>query len=352
VLEERDVDALLALTSPHGGTLELVMANEALETHMVRTVRLLVAPRGADHHVYRAGESFFEVGNHAPPVNCSSAGGKCAELVAALDGQEYLSSADGENLATREVLELSFESPGGQPGLVIVARNSLMNTFLFYQGLAYMGRKAGEWTARLERGEEWIRRAIVGMDQLLGRINVSVLQPDGSWQSAGFFDEVGPLAREGQLIQLPGEVQQGDSIHIRLDMTQGYWRVDHLAVVPMLSQVVPQPVEIDTVLRDGKPDREARRRLLDPELHLMTMPGDAYTLQFKIPPGPADYLLESTGFYYEWIREQWLEEEDPIAAMRFLLDPEGTLRRLAPRYQEVEDEMEEIFWNSRVGVNL
>jgi hypothetical protein len=34
----------------------------------------------------------------------------------------------------------------------VVGRNSLLNTFLFYQALAYMGLEAGDWIRKLERG--------------------------------------------------------------------------------------------------------------------------------------------------------------------------------------------------------
>ena len=47
------------------------------------------------------------------------------------------------------------------------------------------------------------------------------------------------------------------------------------------------------------------------------------------------------------MRKEWLAEEDPVRAMMMFADPEGTLRRLAPQFKQVEPELEEMFWNSR-----
>ena len=37
--------------------------------------------------------------------------------------------------------------------------------------------------------------------------------------------------------------------------------------------------------------------------------------------------------------------------MDFLLDPEQGLRKLAPKYKEIEPKIEELFWNSRFRIN-
>ena len=81
----------------------------------------------------------------------------------------------------------------------------------------------------------------------------------------------------------------------------------------------------------------------------MTRPGDAYRLVFRLPRSerPFELFLESEGFYYEWMRAEWLAEEDlPMAALA-LADPAEALRRLAPAYKTQEGRLEEAFWASR-----
>ena len=81
----------------------------------------------------------------------------------------------------------------------------------------------------------------------------------------------------------------------------------------------------------------------------MTRPGDAYRLVFRLPRSerPLDLFLESEGFYYEWMREEWLAEEDEALAALAVLDPREALRRLAPLYKEQEGGLERSFWASR-----
>ena len=86
-----------------------------------------------------------------------------------------------------------------------------------------------------------------------------------------------------------------------------------------------------------------------PGRHLVTHPGDAYRLTFRLPPsdGPLELFLESEGFYYEWMRSEWLAEQDPRMAALVLADPAEALRRLAPAYKAEEPFLERAFWASR-----
>ena len=81
----------------------------------------------------------------------------------------------------------------------------------------------------------------------------------------------------------------------------------------------------------------------------MTVPGDTCRIVYELPGDAEGYelFLESRGYYWEWIREEWLREEDPAALVRLLLQPEAALRELAPRFKAVEPEMEDVFWGSR-----
>ena len=84
----------------------------------------------------------------------------------------------------------------------------------------------------------------------------------------------------------------------------------------------------------------------------MSYPRDIFTIHFALPGAPMSYELfpESRGFYYEWIRPQWMKEENAERLVEFLLYPARAMRRLAPAYKRVENRMEGTFWRSRIGV--
>lgn len=349
-LEATDVDALYT-ARPEGISFELLMTNDALETHAVRSVRVLAAPRPEGGRVFRAGESFYPARLVLPPVGCRSGQGDCLAAVGSVDAQEYLSPADPEYLAAPETVELDFPYLEGSAGIVIAGRNSLLNTYLFYQVLAYMGLRAGDWLIELDRGDAKAIELASGVGRLLGAVEVSVQDRDGRWVPIGSFHEVGPIAREVQVVPIPPDVAAqlpSERWRVRLTLARGNWKIDFAGLAALEPPVSPAAIPLADVTRGGHTEPEALRLLLDPDAYLVTYPGDAYTLHFELPEGDSELFLESRGYYYEWMRREWLAEEDQGLAALALADPEATLRRLAPEYKKIEGRMEEYFWKSRV----
>ena len=346
-LEARDLDALL-VDRPGGTDVAVVMRNEALETHAVRRVRLLAVARppggrvlaGTDDRLYPAPAL-------VAPLDCGAPEGDCRDALRAVDGTDRVSPADGADLAAREVIELRFPAAKGPAGIAIAARQTLLSTFLFYQTMAYTGRGAGTFLAALERGGPEAGRRALGMASVLGGIDVEVAEGGGPWRTIGTFDEAGPIA--GDLRVVPFEASGKGPLRLRLRLARGHWRLDAVALVALGEPVSPVRLEPASVERDGRRDEGARARLLDGARHLVTRPGDAYRLTFRLPPGdsPLELFLESEGFYYEWMRAEWLAEEDPAMAALAVANPAEALRRLAPAYKAEEPFLERAFWASR-----
>jgi hypothetical protein len=265
----------------------------------------------------------------------------------ALGGGNRVSPADGSDLAAREAIELRFPPVRGLAGVAIAARQTLLSTFLFYQTMAYVGPRAGEFLAALERGGPEAGRRALGMARVLGGIDVEVAEGDGPWRRAGSFDEAGPIA--GDLRVVPFEGSGESPVRVRVCLARGHWRLDAVALASLGRPVSPVRLEPAAVERDGRRDDEARARLLDGVRHLVTHPGDSYRLTFRLPPGEEtlDLFLESEGFYYEWMRSEWLAEQDAGMAALALANPAEALRRLAPAYKAEEPFLERAFWASR-----
>jgi hypothetical protein len=346
-LEARDVDALLA-ERPGGSEVAVVMRNEALETHAVRRVRLLAAPRSRGGRVLAGtDERLYPTPALVPPLACRAPEGDCRDALGAVDATGRASPADAADLAAREVIELRFPAARGPSAIAIAARQTLLSTFLFYQTMAYTGRGAGAFLAGLERGGPEAGRRALGMARILGGIDVEVAEGDSPWRSVGRFDEAGPIA--GDLRVVPFESSGTGPLRVRLRLARGHWRLDAVALAALDEPVSPVALEPVSVEHEGRRDERARARLVDGERHLVTHPGDAYRLTFRLPPadGPLELFLESEGFYYEWMRSEWLAEEDPGMAALALAFPAEALRRLAPAYKGEEPHLERAFWASR-----
>lgn len=313
-----------------------------LETHVVRYVDLLAVKRESGGRVFQTADgTFWETDTIVEPSAAAASEGDCLPLLRAVDGQERFSEADPEYLATRETLDLEFDNvPDGSTGLVIAARESLMSTFLFYQGLSYMGRSAGQWIAALERGDTNLKKAVTGIGQTLGGIEVLLQDDTGQWVSVGEVNETGPLATDVHLVKLPAI--KHERVNIRLRLTKGHWRLDAVQLVKLGKQLDPVRLSPIAVNHDGVSADEAHQLLTDPTAALTTLPGDVYTLVYQLPKDFENYelFLESRGYYLEWIREEWLVDENPALAAMMLFNPERALRVLAPEFKKVEVDME------------
>jgi hypothetical protein len=347
-LEATDVDAL-PRPRPGARRLGLTMRNEALETHYVRSVRLLAAPRPEGGDVLATPDGrFFAATGMVAPATCRGPRDDCLEQVVRLDRRERFSEADPGDLATRETLELRFPPASGPVGLVVSARQGLVTTFVYYQTLAYLGRQAGDWLADAERGGPERARAAMGMARALGGIDAEVAEGTGEWRPIGAFEESGPIAGDTQV--LPFEAH-GGPLRVRLRLAKGNWRIDRLSLARLGGQVTPRAIEPDRVERGGVPDPGALAALRDERHYLVALPGDARRIEFALPRDLAapELFLESRGYYYEWMREEWLGEEDPAMAALLFARPDEGLRLLAGAYKAHEPTAERSFWRSRFG---
>jgi hypothetical protein len=348
-LEERDVDHLYRVR-PAGRDFVLTMRNEALETHAVRSVRLLALPRPAGGRVFASPDGRFHPARQVlAPTECHAAEGDCLAAVGAVDHRERISLADGEDLAARETVDLVFPAVPGARGIVIGARQSLLSTFLLYQTMAYMGGQVGAWLAALERLPPTPPSQAFGLSRALGGIDVEVSDDGREWRTIGTFDEAGPLSGDVQVFPMSASLETAPT-RVRLRMAKGSWRLDYVALASLGPEVTPRVIEPRTVDRAAQRD-DAALDALRRERHLVTVPGDAYRLTFALPEDPAgqglELFLESRGYYYEWMRAEWLGEEDPAMVDMILTRPEDALRQLAPAYKQREGSMEESFWRSR-----
>lgn len=346
VLEQRDIDALPSVRLSNG-SVRLRMRNEALETHAIRQVRLLAAPRGTAGVSATPDNRFFQLESVVEPIACTAADGDCLDAIRRRDGVERRSWTDSTDLAARELIELEFPAAEGPLGLVISARHTFVSTFVFYQMMAYLGEDAGEALAAIERGQSLLRGAFERGVGILGDVDVLVARPRG-WVRVATFGEAGPLASDVQVVPL-GEVE--GAVRLRLELTRGYWRIDMVALARLGPAVDAVPVEVARIERDGFPDERALGLLRDAERYLVTYPGDAYDLVFDVPAHVRDaaLFLDATGYYYEWMRREWLEERNPAMLTLLVLRPRTLFRRLAPEFKASEARMEELFWASRFG---
>ena len=347
-LESRDVDLLQGIPEELEHV-EILIKNEALETHFLKEVNLLVAdkPNNAEMVLQTSDNDFLALKNIRAPLQCRNPGYSCLSQIAEDDRIEWYSLADSTNLATKEEMHLVFEAnPDQEAALVLTSRQSLMTTYLFYQSLAYFGRSVGYWMARFERGDKRMMRLSQRFYDRLGGIEVWQKVND-RYELVEEVVEMGPIASDTHLIPLLSSSK--DTIEIKLVLTKGLWRIDRINVADNLGKVPWHsigPVEGSSVTHEGL---DIVQTLHDPEEYVVTYPGDEVRLTYDLSGfgTSRELFIESTGYYLEWTREEWLADESPRHAYMMFNFPGRYLKRMAPHFKKAEPMMEELFWNSR-----
>ena len=161
---------------------------------------------------------------------------------------------------------------------------------------------------------------------------------------------MGPIATDCHLIKLPAGLPPDASLKLR--MTQGLWRIDYLALGSIVDKVEPLTIQPGRVTRGDVSDPGSLALLTDTTQYLITYPGDEYLIHFKLPDSKKyDFFLQTKGYYLEWMRDEWLAEQDLRKAQLMFAFPGLYMRKAAKDFKKTEAAMENIFWGSRYVKN-
>jgi hypothetical protein len=346
-LEKKDID-MLYWANDTDKEFSLKLTNEALETHVIRYIDLLVFPKSGEEKVF-ATESgkFYRTFQVVPPVSCFAEEGDCLELVKEMDRNERYCGTDPKNLAKKEEIIVNFNNDAqSKLGFLIGSKQTLLTTYLFYQVMGLTGNYYGDFAAEVENGNTYLKKRIQKLWDKLGGIEIFIQGKDKKWEKIDEITEMGPIASDVHLINLPHLSQEKISLKLRL--TKGLWRLDWLALAKIMGEETPVRIKPDLVLRDDTIDTDARIKLIEEKTPLITFPGDKYELKYKLPPDcDYQYFLETKGYYLEWMRDEWLADQNLKKAAFAFNFPGLFMRKAAPGFKKAEPKMEKIFWESR-----
>jgi hypothetical protein len=260
-----------------------------------------------------------------------------------------MSRSDSTDLGARETIDLTFPRVAGDSlGIVLTYRHTLVSTFVLYQMLGYFGNEATAFLARINRADPNDMQRTTSIADALGAVEVQLQDDKGVWQTVGATRETGPLASDAHLVRLPSTVS-GDSVHVRLRLARGSWRIDEVLLASLDRSIVPERLAPVEVRKNGVASRAALAQLTDSSQHLVALPGDDHTLVFELPSDfkSRELFLESRGYYLEWMRNEWVAEQNVAKGMAMMAAPQLALKVLAPEFKKRESDMERAFWSSK-----
>lgn len=351
-MEYFDIDALTN-TKIIDGIFNITMKNEALETHCVNDVKLLALPKKNNQTVYQSAKNeFFVCENLYPPTLAVAEEGDITDLLSAKDLQERFSGADAHNLSAKESIIIDFNQVDTKLdlGLVINFRQTLMTTYFIYSAMGYMGDQVGDMFALLETDENIKHQLSGGIKKELGDIDVYLwLDADKKWALQSGLFETGPIAVNQQIIKI-NNIEKNTNPKIKIVLNKGLWRIDNVALTNIVSTATPLSINPTAIFNKGVVDEQALNNLNSTSGYLISMPGDAFTIQFQLPEKGTDYalFLYSKGYYLEWMRSHWIKDKNLHMLHTMLLNPKKYLKMEAANYKKYETGMEADFWNSKI----
>jgi len=351
-MEYGDIDAL---NNPpmSENTFSITMKNEALETHCVNEVKLFAHPRGEGQRVYQSPENLFYLcENTHKPTRATAPEGDITALVNDNDRHERFSLSDEQNLSSREEIYLDFEDleDPNNLGLIVNFRQTIMTTYLIYGMMGYMGNEVGDIAARIERSGKGSDGLKNGVLKELGNIDIYVWnEKSEDWELQSGFYETGPIAFNHQILPLQTSANK-DDLKLKIVLNKGLWRIDFLGLTNIKQQVEPLEITPDNIEIEGCANAAALAQITNPDEYLISMPGDVYQFNFTLPKEHTDYelFLYSKGYYWEWMRENWLKDKNLLKLAQMRTMPKAYLKAEAKVYKTYEADMEEQFWNSKI----
>lgn len=354
IMEKGDIDAL---GNPQQGPGQFIitMKNEALETHVINKTSLLYAPRLKGQRVLQTPDNLFYACNSSnSPVSAMAGSKDIIQAIGMHDQNEYFSSTHPTNLLLKETIEISFKNPGIKKELAFSLRfrQTQLTTFLFYSMLDFMGSEAPEVFAGIETKPEFLEHVTRPM-RMLGGIDVEYYnEKSKKWIHIGSFNEAGPIAANHQAMIINASLTSSEFCKIRLHLTKGLWRIDDAALSIAVNQVTVKELKPHTALLNQQKEECIIENLCDDDsLYEVSFPGYNYQLYYEIPEGADDYelFLYSSGYYLEWMREEWKQSSDLISLKRFAIGDPLMWRKLAIEFKTIEPQAENLFWNSRMN---
>lgn len=347
-----DIDAL---NNPplNGNNFSLTMKNEALETHCTQDIKLLAYPREKGQRIYQSPTNdFYRCQHHYPLTEAIAKEGNVTTLLKHEDRNERFSLADENNLSSKEEIILTFKDiqDTDNLGLILNFRQTLMTTYFIYSAMGYMGDQVGDMFAKIETSSETKAKLKGGIQKELGNIDIYAWnETKQNWVYQHGFYETGPIAINRQFIPL-SDITPDSTLKLKIVLNKGLWRIDYVALTNIIEKVKPIEISPNNIDNKGKPDPQALDDLINPDKMLISMPGSHYTLHFLLPDYSTDYelFLYSKGYYLEWMREQWIKDKDLLKLRQMIENPKKYLREEARLYKAYEENMEEVFWNSKV----
>ena len=358
-LEANDIDILIQKLDSDGNV-EIMITNEALETHYINKFDLIIMNHPIGSKLFPTfNDSLILVNSTVKPSKVYNSKGEDVTGLIEDDDYKYYRTGteninDFKNGILFDWIDINSNIPDelNKVKVVIKYRNTLLSTILLYDVvLASQGIGALEWTDKMNNDADYAAGFKMIYDNFSGIAVQS--KENNTWQNFGLLKDAGPITWRYAAVEVP--VNKDGSLNIRLKFVQDNMMIDYIAIDT--SGTFNNNFKIDSPLsfeiRDESNEikNEVNEFIKkDDNKYLITNPGDNYTLKYKFLKRyntEQTLVIFSSGYYNEWIRGEWIREKGNDYIFN-LYDIQGTLSYLADSWLLNKDIIEEEFFNKRI----
>jgi len=359
--ETDDLDRL-DISHKSDGTLSFDVINEALETHYINKINLLAVDHPPGYEAFPTSEqNILMVGSTEQLLEATSKSGvDVLGLIESRDSQFYQSGSKILQEFTEQVsddwIDLAVKTPAGARNVYVAikARNTLFATvFLYDIAIAGQGFEALDWLGS-DIASPWYAWRFADWFQESFSIKVQI-QRGNSYVPVDRIAPTGPITwhQAAAGFRIPSE----EITRLRLSFMPDNWVIDWIGVsfdsTDAIQQTTFKPSDI--VTHHSNNQYQTIDQLSDKDSsYFITYPGDFHELSFNIDTVPQDkertYFLASHGYYIEWLRMTWMDENGNYGPGQELELNDTLLQRTARLWLEKKEQMEEHFYNSKIPI--
>lgn len=295
---------------PQGDVYTLKITNELQEIQFTDVAQLNAVTHDREAQVLMDQHGHpFVLSNPLAPVHATTdLGTDVRSELKDLDQRWFQFLDEMEGQPAYASLDMTFEAdrPANQARLMLDLKNTMWMDHSFERFCARFGDKYEAFARRQQRrGAEEKEQWMDGEGMTLA---VKV-ERHGNWELVDRISMVGPLASRSVVVPIPGQVQPGEQLRVRLECGYHFWEVDQAAMD--FSEDGPILVE-DLPLMEAHDEsgHDVRASLLDLDGNVMSQlfTGAEATLRFdatSLDPKPHEdvtVFLHTHG-HYEYVRD-------------------------------------------------
>lgn len=343
----------------------LNVRNEALETHYINSMKLLVVDHPKEYEPFPENRSFLSrkdriilFGRESRIIKATSRTGRNVKpLLSARDGLYYTSDTSLVHELTKKVnkdwVEVEVIVPNGAKTMVVALRfrNTLFHTVQFYDvTLKRQGFYAVDWLGQKMTNPLYLNQLYNRYKRYFG---IWVELWNGSrYLQKEFVDDTGPIAWHQVAFKLP--VPKENTAKLRLRFLPDNIMLDWVGISFEFSDdLVVREIKCSGIIDTSGVRSNISSSLIDKKdnKYLVTYPTDSYLLSFKmedkLQAQKRSYFLNSCGFYIEWIRGDWFRYSQNILDKKSFQLNESSIKEAAKIWISKKASFERQFFNSR-----